>query len=304
MKIAVYLSAVPRKAKNEFKRNLLLEFGRGARRCGDEVIMVEDHKVVDGVDIAVLQGWIGMKKAPHLQIRESVINHQRHRKKHTLVIDSNLLGFLEPNDFNRYLRYSLDGIFPTTGYYFDQEPDPARWTKIKSNYNFEEKDWKRDGKYILICLQREGGWSMDGIDPVTWLEKIVPEIRRNTDRPIIIRGHPGSAKTLPRVQQRFPDIPISVTQDIRGDFDQAWATITYNSSPGVASLLWGVPTFVTDSCPERSQAYPWAENDLAKLEKYDYPDRASFYQRLAQCHFGMHELPGGEAWNFMRSRLP
>lgn len=304
MKVGVYLSAVPQKAKNEFKRNLLKEFARGVKNAGDEILLIDEQKIVDGLDVAVLQGWIGMKKAPHLQIRESVINHQKHRKKHTLVIDSNLLGFLMPDDFNRYLRYSLDGIFPTTGYYFDKDPDPLRWAKIKTHYGFQEHPWKKDGKNILICLQREGGWSMDGMDPVQWLENIIPQIKKHSDRPVIIRGHPGSSKTLPKVQKRFPDIPISTSDDIRSDFNRAFATITYNSSPGVASLLWGIPTWVTDPVPERSQAFPWADTDLAQLESFDYPDRDLFYQRLAQCHFGMHELPNGEAWRFMRSRLP
>jgi hypothetical protein len=303
MKIAVYLAAVPKKTKNQFKRDLLTNFAYGAKKSGDEVWLIDDYQLVDA-DIAVLQGWIGMKEGPHLTLRANVIKQQRKSKKHTVVIDSNLFGFLEPDDFNRYLRYSLDGIFPTTGDYFARDIDPARWIGIKQNYNFVEQDWKRTGQHILLCLQRDGGWSMDGLGVCAWLNTTIPEIRKYTDRPIIIRGHPGSTKIMPEVAKSWPNVIISQTPDIRTDFNRAWATITYNSSPGVASLLWGIPTWVTDPVPERSQAWPEASNDLSTIENPILKDRTEFYYKLAQCHFNQQELVSGAAWQFMRQRLP
>jgi hypothetical protein len=303
MKIAVYTAAVPRREKNQFKRDLLMNFAQGARSAGDEVIVIDDLGVVD-CDIAVLQGWIGMKTAPHLELRRSVIKHQRRTGGHTLVIDSNLLGFLAPQDFNRYLRYSLDGIFPTTGYYFDQDPDAGRWSTISKDYDFTERAWRDTGQYVLVCLQRHGGWSMDGFSVLDWLATTLPQIKQYTRRPIMVRGHPGSTKTLPLVRARFPGLAISDLPDIRQDLDRAWCTVTYNSSPGVASVLWGVPTFVTDPEPQRSQAWPWACSDLARLDAPYRPDRQDFYTQLAQCHFRTDKLTDGSAWCFMRARLP
>ena len=303
MKMAVYLAGVPAKAKNEFKREMLTRFAHGAKKSGDEIYTVDSYTVVDA-DIAVLQGWIGMKQAPHLKLRQDVINQQRNAGKHTLVIDSNLFGFLEPNDFNRYLRYSLDGIFPTTGYYFDNNIDPARWESIKQRYNFSERPWKTNGKYILICLQRAGGWSMDGLNVINWFSTILPTIQQYSDRPILVRGHPGSMKTLEEIRARWPRLEISTLPDIRQDFDRAWATITYNSSPGVASLLWGVSSWITDPNAARSQAYQYAETDLSQIENPSRQDRTALYHQLSQCHFNMDELDSGLAWQFMRQRLP
>ena len=303
MKVAVYLAGVPVKAKNEFKRDLLTRFAYGAKKSGDEIYIVDNYTVIDA-DIAVLQGWVGMKQAPHLKLRQDVINHQRANGKHTLVIDSNLFGFLEPNDFNRYLRYSLDGIFPTTGYYFDSNIDRTRWDTIKSNYGFNERAWQSTGKHVLICLQRAGGWSMDGLDVIQWIGSIVPAIKKYTDKPILVRGHPGSLKTIPEIQRRFPELKISNFSDIRDDLSRACATITYNSSPGIASLLWGIPAWITDPRPQRSQAYPYAELDLSNLSNPECKDRTELYHRLSQCHFNMAELDSGLAWQFMRQRLP
>lgn len=304
MKLAVYLSAVPRRSKNQAKRDLLERFAHGAKAAGDEVWLIDSVAHIIDADVAVIQGWIGMKQAPHLEQRRRVIETQSSRGRHTLAIDSNLFGFLDPSDRDRYLRYSLNGIFPTTGYYFQRDIDPTRWQEIKSAYAFRERDWQTTGRVILVCLQRDGGWSMDGLSVLSWLDQIIPRIRQQTNRPIVIRPHPGSLRVVPDVQARWPDIEISASATIQEDFDRAWATVTYNSSPGVASILWGVPAFVTDPQHNRSQAMPFADVDLSKIENPTMLDRTQFYHRLSQCHFATDSLADGQAWRFMRARLP
>lgn len=304
MKLAVYLSAVPTKAKNQAKRQLLERFAQGVRAAGDQVCLVDDVTKEIEADIAVLQGWIGMKQAPHLEQRRRVIEIQKRSGGHTLAIDSNLFGFLDPADRDRYLRYSLDGIFPTTGDYFQREIDPAKWQEIKAAYGFQERPWREAGSMILICLQRDGGWSMDGLSVVAWLDQVIPRIRQQTNRPIVIRPHPGSLRVMPDVRARWPDIEISNSPFIQQDFDRAWCTVTYNSSPGVASILWGVPAFVTDPQYNRSQAMPFACTDLSLIGNPHMCDRTDFYHRLAQCHFATATLADGQAWRFMRRRLP
>jgi len=304
MKLAVYLSGVPRKSKNEFKRGILTRFAQGARLSGDEVFLIDHNEPVE-CDVAVLQGWIGMKAGAHLEVRRRVIKQQRKQNKHTLVMDSNLFGFLEPSDFNRYLRYSLDDVFPVTGYYFDRDPDLTRWQKIKTNYEFAERDWTTAGNNILVTLQRNGGWSMGNMPVQQWLDSVLPRIRRHTDRPIVIRPHPGNLAIVPTINlPPVGKVSWSTQQDIREDLNRAWATVTYNSSPGVASVLWGVPTFITDPQPDKSQAYPLAITDLDRIESPYRPDRRDFYHKLSQCHWSSDELDSGESWRFMRQRLP
>lgn len=304
MRVAVYLAAVPAKTKNQSKRDMLQAFVQGVRVVGDDVIIVDDVNQVVSCDVAVMQGWIGMKSAPHLVLRQRVIQQQHMAGNHVLVIDSNLFGFLDSTDRDKFLRYSLNGIFPTTGYYFNRDIDPSQWHYVKSVYGFQERDWTKSGSVILICLQRDGGWSMDGLSVMDWLSQILPKIAGITDRTVVIRPHPGSVRIVPAIRQRWPNIDISDSADLRDDLDRAWCTITYNSSPGVASLLWGVPAFVTDPAPARSQAWPEAQTDLALIADPPRPDRQQFYYRLAQCHFATGDLASGSPWQFMRGRLP
>lgn len=304
MKIAVYLSGVPAKAKNEFKRSILTRFAYGAKHAGDEVFLVDQLTPID-CDLAVIQGWINSKISPHLKLRSDVIDHQRNNKKYLLAIDSNLYGFLQPEDFNKYLRYSIGDVFPNRGYYFDNNVDSSRWQKVKQCYGFQERDWNTQGNNILITLQRNGGWSMGNVTIQSWLDKIIPEIRQHTDRPIVIRPHPGNTTIVPTLNWPSKlNVRLSTEPDIKKELDQTWATVTFNSSPGVASLIWGVPVWVTDPNPTRSQCWPWASKDLSQLENPPRPARQTFYDKIAQCHFNAEELDSGEAWQFMRQRLP
>lgn len=304
MKVAIYLSGIPAKSKNQQKRKALTDFAAGVIAAGDQALLVEDYNTVD-CDIAVIQGWVNSKAGAHLRMRSDAIDRQRRENKHIIAIDSNLFGFLEPSDFNRYLRYSLDGVFPSTGYYFDQDIDPSRWPSIKRSYGFQEREWNPHGLNILICLQRDGGWSMGSTPVQTWLDQVVDQIRQITDRPIIVRPHPGNLNILPTLKlPNVKKIQISHNPDIRQDLSHARATVTYNSSPGVASLLWGVPVWVTDPDPRRSQAHAWSSHDLSRIELPYLPSREDFYHRLAQCHWNSQELVTGDAWRFMRTRLP
>jgi len=305
MNVAIYLSGIPAKSKNQQKRQALLDFAAGVKANGDQAIMVDDYTAVD-CDIAVIQGWVNSKVGAHLKIRSDAIKKQKKANRHIVVIDSNLFGFLESTDFNRYLRYSLDGIFPTTGYYFNQDIDKSRWERIKQGYGFTERDWRTNGHSILVCLQRNGGWSMGAQDVLQWLDQTIANIRQHSSRPIVVRPHPGNLELAKQIdfKKQWKDVKLSVDTDLKSDLDRAWATVTYNSSPGVASLLWGVPVWVTDPDPRKSQAYPWVETQFDKIESPTLFDRQEFYDRLSQCHFSSAELRSGEAWRFMRQRLP
>ena len=121
------------------------------------------------------------------------------------------------------MRYSYDGIFPTTGEYCYDNPDPARWQKLKTHLNINLKPWNMDnGPTVLICCQRDGGWSMDNQDVVPWLVKTINEIRHYTDRQIIIRFHPGDKKKRDHVRNlakyKIAKIRISSNENIMQDF--------------------------------------------------------------------------------------
>jgi hypothetical protein len=201
------------------------------------------------------------------------------------------------------LRYSFDGVFPTTGFYFDKEIDPTRWQKISRNLGISLKEYRTTGNHILICLQRNGGWSMRGLDVMDWLNDTINEIKQYTKRPIIVRSHPGDKKVSTYLKIKHKNVFLSDKKLLTDDLQNAWATVVYNSSPSVASVIEGVPVFITDPSPEYSQSFEVANLDLKDIENPKLLERQLWIEKLSMCHWNFDELKSGEAWQFFKKYI-
>lgn len=307
MRVTAYLAGIPQQNNNKEKANCLNFYIQGVNACGDQGI-VNPTMQLDPCDVAVIQGFTHEtgKQLPHLQLRNNVLQRQRETNGRTLIIDSNLFLYIpgKENGPYHYLRYSFDGVFKNTGFYFDTEIDPRRWQKIKRNYGIELKEYRTKGEHILVCLQRNGGWSMRGLPVMQWLEETIRKIKAFTDRPIVVRAHPGDKKAIAYLKVNHPNVrvsPIGKNIPIQHDLRHAWAVVTYNSSPGVASLIEGVPVFMTDPDPNYSQYGEVANTTLKRLENPKLHDRQNWIERISMFHWSFPETQSGEAWAHMRN---
>jgi len=303
MKVVSYHSGIPIKNNKPEKPAILTNFIQGVNIKGDNGINHFGSDIVD-CDVAVLQGFVHQKskQAPHLLLRQQVLNNQKIKNKRTLIVDSNLFLYLnKSNQPHHYLRYSFDGVFRSTGFYFDKDIDPSKWQTIKKDLNIDVKDYRTTGKHILLCLQRNGGWSMKGMDVMQFCNNVIRQIQKHTDRPIVVRGHPGDGKTNQYLKLNIPGVSIS-QKDIPlvDDLKNAWATVLFNSSPGVASLIEGVPVFQMDPDPSYSMYSEVANTNLKRLENPKLHERQEWLERIAMCHWSFDQTQSGEAWEFMR----
>ena len=296
-----YLAGVPAGEKNNHKREVLTNFAQCVLARGDTATM-HLGKTMIPAKVAFIQGWVHQTSptTPHLMIRRNVIDYQKKHNNRTLVVDSNLFNYTDGNRNKSYARFSFDGVFPNTGNYFWDNPDPARWAKISAQLGITLKDYRNKGKHILICTQRNGGWSMKNLNVVEWLNQTIEEIRRYTDRPIVVRPHPGDRAARSYLSQSDPRYTLSTNQFLTQDLHKSHAVITYNSSPGVAAAIEGYPVFVTDPEPEYSQAFPIANTDFANLEQPNMPDRKLWIEKLSMCHWNREEIRSGEAWDHIK----
>ena len=300
-----YYAGIPPTNKNLEKPQILDNFLAGVRMAGDTAIAHQGMNAVS-CDVALIQGFVHEhgKSAPHLQLRQDAVNLQKKTNRRSLIVDSNLFLYADPNNTKTYLRYSFDGVFPTTGFYFDRDIDSTRWRKISQDLNISLKPWRTQGNHILICLQRHGGWSMGGVSVQTWLDQTIAQIRQHSrKRPIIVRTHPGDKKIKSILKINHKNVSVSVNERLIDDLRHAWATVVYNSSPSVASLIEGVPAFITDPVPQHSQTYGVANTDLSLLENPKMTDRQSWIERIAMCHWNFNELRSGEAWQFFKKYI-
>lgn len=300
-KVVAYIAGVPSMQKNPHKTEILHRFVQGVNLIGDQGIANTTHNLIDA-DVAVIQGWVheGSPNSPHLQLRRNVFDFQKRNNKHTIIVDSNLFNYKDKNPSKTYHRYGLNGVFPTTANYFTNNLDETRWMQISRDLNIQLKDWRSNGNHILICTQRNGGWSMQGLDVPTWLHQTVRYIRKISDRPIIVRPHPGD-KAARSYLQDTKFYSLSRNESILDDFKNAWCVVTYNSTPGVAASIEGIPAFITDPNSQNSQAYEVANCNLQQIETPILKDRLLWVQKLSMSHWNFDELSSGSAWNFIKN---
>ena len=301
--VASYLKGIPPKNRNPEKPEVLINFIKGVNAVGDIGKVVDEWKVIDS-DVAVVQGFVhpGSKNVTHLNLRKNVFDTQQKNNKRSIIIDSNLFLYADPGNTKKYLRYSYDGIFPTTGEYCNSQPTLNRWEKISKDLNLSLKPWSTNKETILICCQRDGGWSMDEQQVVPWLVRTINEIRHHTDRQIIIRFHPGDKKKRDHIRNlakyKIAKIRISSNEDIMQDFAIAKCVVNYNSSPAIVSAIEGIPTIQLDA--SRSQASGVVHTNFEAIENPQMFDRDPWLHKLAQCHWTLDELATGEAWRHLR----
>ena len=304
--VNIYHNSVPNQ-KNLEKIELLKNYSLGVKVSGDKNIDVNNFKY-EPSDVDVIQGWLGQSKvtSSHLTLRKTVIENQIKNGKYVVAVDSNLFLYKNIENPLHYLRYSFNGVFPNSGVYCDTHIDSLRWQKIKKNLGLELKDYRTSGNHILLLLQRNGGWSMGTLDVQDWANKVINTLRKFTDRPIVIRLHPGDKTSQEIVKTNNPkckivfskNVFLSTNKNLIDDLKNCWAAINYNSSPVVGAAIEGYPIFVLD--PSKSQCLEIANTDLSAIENPMLPNRQKWIERLSMFHWNFDELKSGECWHHMR----
>ena len=305
MKVVSYYDVVPAKNKSQEKFDILTKFVQGVNAAGDTGILHRGTNLIDA-DVGVIQGWQHErgKNAPHLRLRQSVIDCTSN--KHVVSADANL--FLYANKTNKphhYLRYSFDGVFPSTGIYCDTNIDPKRWQQISQDTSIKLEPMKNKGKHILICAQRNQGWSMGSVRLESWLANTCHAIRKYSDRPIVVRLHPKDNETnrkaysIQRMLRNIKDVRLSTNRDVfDADLKGCWAVVNHNSSSIVGPLIKGYGAFITD--PKTSQCAEVAHTGFENIESLQEFDRQRWLERISMFHWKFNELEDGTAWRHMR----
>lgn len=286
--VVVYFSSLPKIADRNRKIDVLNAFAEGAQKQGAKVLIQTDYKVLD-CRLAVILGWVGTKIAgPHIELRRNVIATQKAMNRHVMPIDSSCFKFADLDSM--FLRYSLNGVFYNKDNYANQNSSNQKWDRIRQILGLQLKPWRNDGKHILICLQRDGGWSLKGTDLNSWTNETVHKIRQFSNRPIIIRPHPKTKVNLKHLTSLPNVIQSHESSTLTQDLDNAWASVFYNSSSSVAAALSGIPIFAND---DDCVTWSIANNNLANIENPLLPDREQWLYNLAAAHWTDRESQSG-----------
>jgi len=305
MIVKSYLSSLPQHVNGQEKVDALTFFAEGAAQCGDTADCTRSY-TYETCDVAAIIGNAfdsnpKKVKLAHYQVRKMVMDTQQRLNRYWLSIDSNVFIYKDATNPHKYLRYSFNGVFPNTGIYCNETPGEENWNNMRRDYNMDLKPWRTSGNHILICLQRPMGWSMRGYNLMEWLNTTLVKIKQHSDRPIVLRWHPGDWKNFP-TSTDFSKFGVKMSpqkRHITEDLMNCWALVCHNSTPSAVAPIEGIPAFITDDS-SYSQGGDIANTDFSQLETPNMPDREQWIRKLAQCHWSFEDLKSGRCWSHMR----
>lgn len=238
------------------------------------------------------------------------------------IIDSNKPFLVnESPSFRRYAkttshkRYGWYSYKWTDGIFGNENSPSDRWNKFQKETGIVLKDWKSPGDKIIIMGQKEGDSSLmplyeNGYTCFReWVQETVDEIRKYTDRDIIVRPHPRNLRAGIKGANSIKGKNVFVSDNIThrepqggdgldADLKKAHCVVTYNSLSSVESVCDGIPTFTLDN---GSMAWPVGHKDLSQIENIDYNiDRTQWCYDIAYTQWNNKECKSGEAWAHLK----
>ena len=144
----------------------------------------------------------------------------------------------------------------------------------------------RSGRNILVCPPSAKAMECFGLNLQEWIAAVIEEIKKYTDRPIIIRE-----KASRRERTAVDTIEMALERDVH-------CLVTYNSIAATEAVLLGKPAFTLGP----NAAHSVSSNDLAQLESPYIPtldEVEEWAAHLAYAQFTEAEMTDGTAWRIL-----
>jgi hypothetical protein len=180
--------------------------------------------------------------------------------------------------------------------------DDKRWPL----FNIKLQPWQKTGNVIVICGQHDTShqWNKLPKMPV-WVDQQIKEIRKYTQRPILVRPHPRNPfelkKEYPAVRLVRPmKNPTTYDDtDFKKTLKSTWAIINHSSNPAMEAVFNGIPVFVSES----SLCYDVGNHIITDIEQPAMPNRQQWANKLAYTEWTTEEIKDGVPWKRIRERL-
>jgi hypothetical protein len=151
----------------------------------------------------------------------------------------------------------------------------------------------RRGSKVLLCPPSDKVMMFFNLDLDQWMEETLLELKKHTDREIVIRLKKGRTERL--TTDTFED---ALAQDIH-------CVVTYNSIAAVESLMLGKPAITLGP----NAAHSLCSKSLEEIENPYVPtldEVDALLRHLSYAQFTLTELTNGYAWSILNenSNLP
>ena len=285
MKIEIWPEHGPLNSKDVFAK-----FIKSLRASGEQVW---ENKQAPDADVAVIWSvlWQG-------RMRKYKDIWDRYRKANKPVIVIEVGGILR----NKTWKIGINGVNREADF-ANQAVGGERWKK----FNIDLKPWRQTGNEIIICGQHTNSHQWLNNPPMsTWFEQQICEIRKYTDKPIIIRPHPRNHIEID--VGKFKDVKIVGPRRDKNTYDDtdlaerlksAWALVSHSSNPAMTAAMQGIPVYVS----EASLSYDIGDTSFMNIDKPHMPDRQDWANKLAYTEWWPDEIEEGLPWKRIKHRL-
>lgn len=254
-------------------------FGLGAISLGHEVV---EHDLTADVFVIWSVLWNGRMSA-----NEEIWDLAKKQGKKLIILEVG--GLLRGKTW----RVGLGHINNLGFFYHKENYDLDRPRKLgielKNLYNF--------GENVLICGQHSKSqqWNKN-LKPETWLENVIQEVKKHTDRKIIFRPHPRDfewCKSLPRIgaEIRIPQKIAGTYDDFDHveDFARAHIVLNLLGNTAIQAALSNIPVYTSKD----SLAYPISIKNLENLENPESVDKNEWLLKICHCEWTLEEISQG-----------
>ena len=285
MKIEIWPVHGPLNSKIVFEK-----FIKSLRASGEQVY--ENQHMQDG-DVAVI--WSVLWQGRMRKYKE-IWDRYRNKNKPVIVIE---VGGIKRNET---WKIGINGVNREADF-ANQDADAIRWKKFNTNL----LPWKQTGEDIIICGQHTNSHQWRNNPPMsTWFDQQITEIRKYTDRPIVIRPHPRNHVTLDI--KKFKNVKVVSPQrdnktyddtDLTERLKSAWALVSHSSNPAITAVMHGIPVYVSES----SLSYDVGNNSYKNINNPKMPERQQWANKLAYTEWWPDEIEQGIPWTRIKKRL-
>jgi len=305
---------------------LLQHMAEGIRACGDNPVMVNEHKTGEWTSnemeptakVGCMFGYGGSNQMHHTKgRRRDLVERAKKKGIYIITFDGGILSSFGNTITHpkHHWRVSLYSPMNNGDFLSDNSPSD-RWDMMKSLWNVKHEPWRKSNQDdpILFVLQPKDNWSMNELDPIDWFMGVYEKLRPITERKFLIRPHPNHMAQMINRKNEFPeDCELlegkahwvgDEKKYYRFNFQEAitnvHAVVTHNSTASIDSCVRGIPTFVTS---DLALCWPVANHNLNNIETPEYPDRTQWLHDLGYKQWTEQEIKDGTVFQRFKQKL-
>ena len=286
-----------------FKSYLVLVFSKYLSENGHKITYIFEDQFKNENKANNVNFFSTFDLIVQYSLKNKIINKNRQEIRARLIIlETPVLGRLinEPLKNQKFYRVMIDNHLGNDIIKKYQDKELTRDFLLP-----KFKQYKKLGDHILLINQIIGDTAVVPHNPIIWIYKKIIDIRKHSNKKIIIREHPLQLREYQESLKKIlikinSNCSISNKKKIEDDLENAASCVTLSSSASIDALINGVPIFVEDV---RSFAYEIANTDIKNINNPVNREREVLFKSIANTHWSVEEIRDGKCWFFIEKIL-